>query len=275
MQQIQKVNHVSTATLVRQNFIAGSNDWTWYVVIVFLVLSFSASSAFETRAMGGFWLRLGFFSTMAIILLTICHVLSAITTAVLRRMVFGNMLLQIGTAVATGFIGSYAFRSLETFLSGQSETNMPFAEVQISMLVIVPLITIVFHYMHSVRVKLLAKEESRAEPFATGKNTNDQSLQAGDPKDECRTAPIYMEADDHFVKIVYEDRIEMKRAKLTDEMQNWYGCGLQVHRSFWINSRFAAERVRSGRQLYLVLSNGARIPIGRSFERTIKGIAES
>lgn len=88
------------------------------------------------------------------------------------------------------------------------------------------------------------------------------------------TVPLYLASDDHHVKIVYQDRIEITRSSLKKEMKRWEGHGLQVHRSYWIREKAIASRHRRGRQLVFVLTDGLEIPVGRSYEKAILEICE-
>lgn len=80
---------------------------------------------------------------------------------------------------------------------------------------------------------------------------------------------IYVEAEDHYVKMVYSDRVEHKRARFSDVTAELGDTGMRVHKSFWVNRAFVTGTRRSGRRLVLVLRDGVDIPVGRSMERTV------
>lgn len=79
----------------------------------------------------------------------------------------------------------------------------------------------------------------------------------------------YVEAEDHYVKFVYRDRVEHKRARFTDVIASLGAAGLRVHKSFWVNSAVVTGTRRAGRRLVLVLHDGTEIPVGRSNERMV------
>ena len=80
---------------------------------------------------------------------------------------------------------------------------------------------------------------------------------------------IFVEAEDHYVKMVYSDRVEHKRARFSDVTAELGDTGMRVHKSFWVNRAFVTGTRRSGRRLVLVLRDGVDIPVGRSMERTV------
>lgn len=80
-------------------------------------------------------------------------------------------------------------------------------------------------------------------------------------------APLYMEAEDHYVKLVWENSVEIRRMSLADAMRAWEGKGVQIHRSYWVSFPAIEGRLRKGRNLAIRLRNGAELPVGRSFEK--------
>ncbi|MFT3671040.1 LytTR family DNA-binding domain-containing protein [Aestuariivirga sp.] len=98
------------------------------------------------------------------------------------------------------------------------------------------------------------------------------ALVSAPPADAHRAAAselIYVEAEDHYVKMVYSDRVEHKRARFSDVTADLGDTGMRVHKSFWVNRAFVTGTRRSGRRLVLVLRDGVDIPVGRSMERTV------
>ncbi|MCB1381481.1 MAG: LytTR family transcriptional regulator [Notoacmeibacter sp.] len=82
-------------------------------------------------------------------------------------------------------------------------------------------------------------------------------------------APFYIEAEDHYVKLVFADIVDIKRNSLRKEARQWQGLGLQVHRSYWVRRDQIADHERNGRQLLIRLKSGTRIPVGRSYEKDV------
>lgn len=79
----------------------------------------------------------------------------------------------------------------------------------------------------------------------------------------------YVEAEDHYVKLVFKDRVEHKRARFGDVINGLGDSGLRVHKSFWVNRSIVARARRAGRRMVLVLTDGTEIPVGRSNERAV------
>lgn len=79
----------------------------------------------------------------------------------------------------------------------------------------------------------------------------------------------YIEAEDHYVKFVYRDRVEHKRARFRDVINGLGQSGYQVHKSFWVNYSVVRSSRRAGRRMVLVLNDGTEIPVGRGNERMV------
>ncbi len=79
----------------------------------------------------------------------------------------------------------------------------------------------------------------------------------------------YVEAEDHYVKLVFSDRVEHKRARFSDVIEDLGETGMRVHKSFWVNRAQVTGTRRAGRRLVLVLRDGVEIPVGRSIERKV------
>jgi hypothetical protein len=84
--------------------------------------------------------------------------------------------------------------------------------------------------------------------------------------------PHYVEAEDHYVKFVYRDRVEHKRARFSDVISRLGTSGHRVHKSFWVSCSAVRGSRRAGRQLVLVLHDGTEIPVGRGNERMVADI---
>lgn len=81
--------------------------------------------------------------------------------------------------------------------------------------------------------------------------------------------PHYAEAEGHYVKLVFNDRVEHRRARFRDVVNDLGPSGMQVHKSFWVKREAVAAMRRVGRKLLLVLSCGSEIPVGRANERAV------
>jgi hypothetical protein len=79
----------------------------------------------------------------------------------------------------------------------------------------------------------------------------------------------FIEAEDHYVKLVYGDRVEHKRARFGEVIAGFSQLGLQVHKSFWVRRASVKGTRRQGRRLMHILEDGTEIPVGRSNERKV------
>ena len=79
----------------------------------------------------------------------------------------------------------------------------------------------------------------------------------------------FVEAEGHYVKLVYLDRVEHRKARFRDVIASLESAGLQVQKSFWVNRSAVATVRRCGRRLKMVLNDGAQIPVGRNKERVV------
>lgn len=76
---------------------------------------------------------------------------------------------------------------------------------------------------------------------------------------------IRIEAQDHYLNVVTQNGQDLILMRLGDAMAELEGKGLQVHRSHWISVQgVSAHRRDKGRDV-LVMSDGAQVPVSRSF----------
>lgn len=99
-------------------------------------------------------------------------------------------------------------------------------------------------------------------PTITGMN--------GRKKVSLQTHRVYwVEVDDHYLKIHYEGGQLLKRAtldQLTAELEPEF---VRVHRKYLVNRQYIIGTERAGRDTYLLLRNGARVKVGRSFSSKV------
>lgn len=155
---------------------------------------------------------------------------------------------------------------------------------------ILPLVTILVAWICEIRIesqrqKTAAEEAAArvaeaevalaAQDAASVENAMDaysgiqEDAPAPRPATPCEDSPLYLEAEDHYVKHVFADRVEIRREKLSEAMSRWAGCGRQVHRSYWIKRAAISEIARDGRRIFIRLKSGAVIPVGRSHEKAV------
>ncbi len=85
------------------------------------------------------------------------------------------------------------------------------------------------------------------------------------------TGPLYyVQAEDHYVKMVFSDNVQHLRARFRDVVAGLGDTGLRVQKSFWVNRDAVTETRRVGRRLHLVLKDGAEIPVSRTSEQIVQ-----
>lgn len=103
----------------------------------------------------------------------------------------------------------------------------------------------------------------------TAETEQDDFFQARLPI-ELRGNVVRIEAQDHYLNVVTSRGSTLILMRLSDAITEVQGRGLQVHRSHWI----AVDSVRSHRREkgrdFLVMEDGADIPVSRSFRTAVQ-----
>jgi uncharacterized membrane protein YhdT len=82
----------------------------------------------------------------------------------------------------------------------------------------------------------------------------------------CVTEIGYVKAAGNYVEVFARDRSWLLRATLSEMATRLDTDGfVRVHRSILVNRHLVASMVRCGQRLLLVLSSGARVPVGRQY----------
>ncbi|WP_245890911.1 LytTR family DNA-binding domain-containing protein [Albidovulum aquaemixtae] len=81
----------------------------------------------------------------------------------------------------------------------------------------------------------------------------------------------YLQMEDHYMRVHTDEGSGLVLHRMSDAVEDLADTdGRQVHKSWWV-SRTAVEAVRlRGRRRILVATDGAEIPVGRSFERKLR-----
>ncbi len=261
--------------LFRENFKANLGTPSLYVGTFMLMILVSYSGSFHTDKMGPFPVRLQFFFALAVILFTSFHVWSAIIAVLVKKVVLGNIALELLASVPVAITGIFITPPLVLNFSLSGRVYSSASEIIANYFIFVPMFIVGFSYhMRKSSFRFMKRE---LEPEVSSDKVNvknppdDSNLAASAPKPAANT-PVYLEADDHTLKLVFENRVVLKRTKLSNEMLKWSSEGLQVHKSFWVNISHIAGRERLGRQMILILKTGERIPVGRSFEKVVAAL---
>lgn len=91
-------------------------------------------------------------------------------------------------------------------------------------------------------------------------------------QDETVTKVLRLSAKDHLVEVVTDTGTEMLRMRLADAIENMEPvAGYCTHRSHWVaeDAVESVERV-SSQKIFLVLSNGDRIPVSKKYRPTLE-----
>jgi DNA-binding LytR/AlgR family response regulator len=85
-------------------------------------------------------------------------------------------------------------------------------------------------------------------------------------------AELYaVEAEDHYLRIHTDRGSDLILMRLSDAVSELEGIeGAQTHRSWWVAKDAVMEVSRGDGRATLVLRNGARAPVSRSFARTLR-----
>lgn len=82
------------------------------------------------------------------------------------------------------------------------------------------------------------------------------------------TAVVRLTVNDHYVAVFFEDGTEQRiLMRLTDAIREMEGVpGFCTHRSHWVSQAHITGRLREGQRDYLLLSDGARVPISKTYQ---------
>lgn len=80
-----------------------------------------------------------------------------------------------------------------------------------------------------------------------------------------------LQAEDHYLRVHTNQNNELIRYRFSDALEEVQHLpGLQVHRSFWINTTAIDHIRRSGRSYEIVLKSGLEVPVSRSYRYAVK-----
>lgn len=256
--------------LLRQHFKRWALDQFAYMLIVGVVAMLTIARAFDSVYIVDPWLRLTFWFVLLSTTYLAFYVAGAMVVALTLQDVYEEMRLGVFSAVlASVFMGPIGGALISIYTDEITFSPLIALRTFLYFSAVLPMIVfLAFRFCPPVEVSNLLSPmppgkfpafplRPMAEPFI--------AREAVAPKDP----PIYMQADDHHVKSVFECHVEMERASLATEVAKWANTGLRIHRSYWVAESQVAGREWEGRQLYLVLKDGMRLPVGRSYQKTV------
>ena len=81
---------------------------------------------------------------------------------------------------------------------------------------------------------------------------------------------LCLEMQDHYLKVHTTAGSEMLLCRMEDASRELEGLGQRVHRSWWVADAARQEIARDDQKLVVRLSNGAQVPVGRTYRASLK-----
>ena len=81
---------------------------------------------------------------------------------------------------------------------------------------------------------------------------------------------LCLEMQDHYLVVHHACGSEMILCRMEDAARELDGLGLRVHRSWWVAADAVEGSDREGQRTLLRLTDGRRVPVGRSFRADLK-----
>lgn len=75
----------------------------------------------------------------------------------------------------------------------------------------------------------------------------------------------WIEADDHYLRIHYEEGVLLKRSTLDRMSRELDPDFIRIHRKYLVNKHQVVGKEKNNRNEYLILSTGERLKVGRSY----------
>lgn len=84
---------------------------------------------------------------------------------------------------------------------------------------------------------------------------------------------VRLSVRDHYVDVVTRAGAHSLLMRFSDAMAELAGCeGLQVHRSHWVALAAISRAERRGGRLFLTMSDGAQVPVSRSYQARVDAL---
>lgn len=81
---------------------------------------------------------------------------------------------------------------------------------------------------------------------------------------------LCLEMQDHYLKVHATGGTDMILCRMEDAARELEGLGRRVHRSWWVADAARNGVERDGQRQVLVLINGARVPVGRTYRPALR-----
>ena len=269
--------------LLRQHFKDWITDFTVFWFLLVLSILFSISHAFSSIYMPSLIWRFLYWWSMFAELYVCYGLVGAAIASITGRRFRGNLGLEMIASFIVPVFMAWAGRATLAWFSMTSFTIEGVIDTGFRFILIMPVLVLsanrVRRLVESHREALAALSRNAAGLMqgATGYARTGKGPDQGAPDAITETAPsmvipLYLEAEDHHVKIVFPDRVVIRRITLASEMNNWLGHGHRVHRSYWVSFNSVSGWVWIERRLLVKLKTGERVPVGRTYEAKVLGL---
>lgn len=81
---------------------------------------------------------------------------------------------------------------------------------------------------------------------------------------------LCLEMQDHYLVVHHSGGSEMILCRMEDAARELDGLGRRVHRSWWVAAAAVESAEREGQRTFLRLTDGRRVPVGRSFRPDLR-----
>jgi hypothetical protein len=81
---------------------------------------------------------------------------------------------------------------------------------------------------------------------------------------------LCLEMQDHYLKVHTTAGSELILCRMEDASRELEGLGQRVHRSWWVAQAARQEVMRDGQKHVIFLSNGFKVPVGRTFRPALR-----
>ena len=152
--------------------------------------------------------------------------------------------------------------------SDGSVAPMIYWPIQFVFVFVVSLVITVGGYL--LRAHDAAKEAEMAPPQAMAATTLDGFMERL-PAKYRRAALHAITSEDHYLRIFTSLGDELILMRLADAVRELDGAdGLQVHRSWWVSKAGVSDVIREKGKPFLVLPDGTRVPVSRTYQAAAK-----
>jgi hypothetical protein len=80
-----------------------------------------------------------------------------------------------------------------------------------------------------------------------------------------------LQAEDHYIRVFTAEGDDLVLHRFSDAIIELEGFnGLRVHRSWWVAEAGITDVARKDRKVFLVLKNGAEVPVSRTYMATVR-----